>query len=443
MPEPELNKQNEFMIEKIKDRPVNKKKLLKRTMITAAMAVIFGLIACFTFLILEPVISNFLYPEEEPQIVTFPEDQEEMSPEEMLADNMQQENQANQTQEAAGSIEIGSEQINEILSGIVLSTENYKQLYSAMSDYVNEISMSLVTVTGVTSNLDWFNNVEESMHQSYGVIIAENGKELLVLTDFTPLSNAESLTLTFYNNVSVEAQLKDLDTVTNLAVLSMDLVELSKEMSIDNLPIADLGSSNLKSIIGTPVVALGNPMGVGDSIGYGMVTAVISQQNVADTNYKFLQTDISGSQNAGGILFNLSGEVIGIITNKNNSDMKNMVTAYGISELKKRVEKMSNGRKAAYLGICGVDVTKEAYEELQVPYGAYITEVEMDSPSMMAGIQQGDVLVAINERKVYNYSEYTTVLMQLDAGETVEVTVMRQAQDEYREMKFDIVLGEM
>lgn len=443
MPEPELNKQSEFMIEKIKDRPVNKKKLLRRTIITAAMAVIFGLIACVTFLILEPVINNFLYPEEEPQSVVFPEDKEEMSPEEMLSDNMQQENLANQTQETTGSVELGREQINEILSSIVLSKENYKQLYSAMSAYVNEISRSIVTVTGVTSNLDWFNNVEESRHQSYGVIIAENGKELLVLVDFTPLSKAESLTLTFYNDVSAAAQLKDLDTVTNLAVLSIDLNELSKEMSIDNLPIADLGSSNLKSIVGTPVVALGSPMGVGGSIGYGMVTAVISQQNVADTNYKYLQTDISGSQNAGGILFNVNGEVIGIITNKNNSDMKNVITAYGISELKKRVEKMSNGRKAAYLGICGVDVTKEAYEELQVPYGAYITEVEMDSPSMMAGIQQGDVLMAINERKIYSYSEYTTILMQLDAGETVEVTVMRQAQGEYKEMKFEIVLGEM
>lgn len=123
--------------------------------------------------------------------------------------------------------------------------------------------------------------------------------------------------------------------------------------------------------------------------------------------------------------------------------MKNMITAYGISELKKRIEKMSNGRKAAYLGISGVDVTREAFEELHVPYGAYITEVEMDSPSMMAGIQQGDVIVSINERKIYSYSEYTTILMQLDAGDTVEVTVMRQAQDEYKEMKFDIILGEM
>ena len=83
------NKQNQVIIEKMKERPVNKKKLLRRTILTASMAVIFGLIACFTFLVLEPVISKWLYPEEKTQIVVFPEDQEEMSPEEMLAENIE------------------------------------------------------------------------------------------------------------------------------------------------------------------------------------------------------------------------------------------------------------------------------------------------------------------------------------------------------------------
>ena len=75
--------QAEFMREKIKQKPVNKKKLLRRTVITAVMAVVFGFVACFTFLVLEPVISNRLYPEEEPKEVAFPEETptEEMKPE--------------------------------------------------------------------------------------------------------------------------------------------------------------------------------------------------------------------------------------------------------------------------------------------------------------------------------------------------------------------------
>lgn len=432
--------QNDFMIEKIKERPVNKKKLLRRTLITASLAVIFGLIACFTFLVLEPVINNWLYPEEKPQVIVFPEDQEEMSPEEMLSDNMQQENQANQEPENHENVELEKEQIQELLSGIVLNKDNCKQIYGAMSEYTEELKEYMVTVTGVTSNVDWFNNVEVSKNQSYGAIIADNGRELLILADYTPLKDAESLTLTFQSGVRVDAERKGLDPTTNLAVLSVSQEDLEKEMYVNSLKIAQLGSSNIKNLVGTPVVALGSPMGIGSSVGYGMITAVGTNQSYADTNYRFMQTDIMGSENATGFLFNLNGQIIGVLTNNQvNNEMKNMVTAYGITDLKKRIEKMSNGQKMAHLGIKGVDVTKEANAELNVPYGAYVTEVEMDSPSMLAGIQQGDILVAIDDTAVFTYGEYIMLLGQMEVGKTVDVTVMRLGQDEYKEMKFEIV----
>lgn len=444
MQEPELREQSGFMIEKIKERPVNKKKLVRRTIITASMAVIFGLIACFTFLILEPVISNFLYPEEDTQIVVFPEDQEEMSPEEMLADNMQQENQANHIQDAQSDKAFNKEMVEEIVAGIALTKDDYRQLYLSVINYVDDINNSMVLVTGVTFDVDWLNNVEEREYQSSGVIIADNGKELLIMADYTPLEKVDNLTVIFYNDVWINAKLKGVDSTTNYAVIAVDLVELSKKMSIQNLPIADFGSTNAKSQVGMPVIALGSPMGINGSVGYGIVTADINQQGMPDTNYKLLQTDIRGSENAGGVLFNLSGQVIGVITNnKTGLEMQDMISAYGISSLKKRMENISNGKKTAYLGISGVDVSKEVNVELGVPYGAYITEVEIDSPSMLAGIQQGDILVSLDGKKVYSYTEYANILSQLQAGATVEVSVMRQVQDEYKKMKFEIMLGEM
>lgn len=433
MQESQQNNQSDFMIEKIKERPVNKKKLLRRTVITASMAVIFGLIACFTFLVLEPVISNWLYPEEEPQLVVFPEDQQEMSPEEMLADTMEQEQQNQQQQQEESTPETD-----------VIDVENYKQMYSSLSEYVEELNQYMVTVTGISSNIDWFNNVQESEHQASGVIIADNGKELLILVDYAPLKEAESLSLTFYNGMEAEATVKENDPDTELAVLAVNLVKLNKDFVNNDLKIASLGSSNLKNIVGTPVIALGRPMGTAGSLGYGMITSTGTILSAADTNYRLLQTDIIGSQNAGGVLFNLYGQVIGIITNKqSNSDMKNMVTAYGITELKKRVEKMSNGEEIPYLGISGVDVTETAHNELGVPYGAYITEVEMDSPAMQAGMQKGDILVDLEKKDILSYSSYVSELIKMKVGDTVRVTVMRQVQEEYREMEFEIVLEEI
>ena len=413
-----------FMIEKIKERPVNKKKLLRRTLITVSMAVIFGLVACFTFLVLEPVISNWLYPEEEPQVVVFPEDQDEMSPEQMLAENMQQENQNSQSSSVPGEV-MEQEQIRELLSGIILDLDNYKQIYSALTQYVAEMNRSMVTVTGVSS----------------GVIIAQNGKQLLILTDYSPVKQADDIIVTFNEGTQADASLKEKDETTGLAVIAVELDTLNEDFLKNDITIATFGSSNIKDIAGLPVVALGRPMGTNGSLGYGIITSSASESAASDTTYRILQTNIVGSQNAGGVLFNLQGQVIGIITNgKSATDMKNMVCAYGITELKRHIEKMSNGEKFAYLGLKGVDVTEEANSELGVPYGAYIKEVEMDSPAMLAGIQQGDVITGFGERVIISFDEYTNSLLSMKPGDSVELTIMRQSQQEYKEMKFDITL---
>jgi len=445
MPDKEQNNHSDFMIEKIKQRPINRRKLLRRTILTASMAVIFGLIACVTFLVLEPRINNWLYPEEEPQTVTFPEDQEEMSPEDMLAQNLPTESPSPEpepTEEPVGVV-LAEEQVEDILSRVVFDKDNYRELYAAMSAYVTELEHTIVTVTAVTSNLDWFSNVQEDRNQTSGVIITDNGRELLVLADATLLRTAESITLTFYNGSHANAQIKQTDGYTNLAVLSLPLEDLPESIDRESLVYPDLGSSNSSRMPGTPVVAMGNPMGLGNSVGYGMITSSSYIYSVPDRNYKILQTDICGSKNASGVLFNLNGQIVGIITdNKTGSDVENVIYAYGITDLRRIMEKLSNGNEVAYLGISGVDVTSEANHELGVPMGGFVTKVDMDSPAMLAGIQQGDVITAIGGKEVSGFSDYTSVLMLFEPGQNINLVIMRQSQDEYKEMSFNMEVGE-
>lgn len=450
MPDFEKNTQEDFLREKIKAKPVNKKKLLRRTVITASMAVVFGLIACITFLVLEPLISSWLYPEEKPQRVVFPEDKEEMSPEEMLAEK---EPEATEAPEAGigtipplvqETVELEEEQIEEILNSVTLDLESYKELYGSMSEYVHQISRYMVTVTAVTFNIDWFNDVQESKNQCSGVIISENGLELLILTDYTYVKSAQQLLLTFFDGSVAEATLKQHDNRTNLAVLSVDLEELSEEVKGEELPIAVLGASNAKNMAGTPIVALGNPMGVSNSVGYGILTTNGMNLSMVDRNYEIFLTDIQGSKNASGVLFNLQGHIIGIITNQYQAaDMNNMITAYGITELKKIIEKMSNESKVPYLGISGIDVTKEINEELNVPFGACVTEIAFDSPAMRAGIQRGDIIVEMNGSVVNSFSNYSNALMRMEPGQTANIKIMRLVQNEYRELTLEIETGEM
>lgn len=455
----EQKNQNDFMVEKIKVKPVNKKKLIRRTLITISMAIIFGIVACVTFLVLEPVISNWLNPEEEPQVemVVFPEDREEMSPEEMLAENLptpspspspmpspEAEGESEKApEETPAPVELGEEQVQKILDRVILDLDGYKELYGALGEYAESLRRYMVTVTALTSNIDWLDSVQESKNQCSGVIINENGMELLILADYSAIGSAEQLVLTFYDDSQAEAQIKQVNTATNLAVLSVPLENLSETIKAEeSLPIVQFGYSSGKSLAGTPVVVVGSPMGTANSVGYGIITASTTVLSMTDRNYRLILTDITGSQNASGVIFDLQGQMLGIVSNnKTGSDMRNLITAYGITELQRTVEKMSNAAPIAYLGVRGGDVPKEANQEFGVPYGAYVEEVNMDSPAMQEGIQRGDVITGLDDKSVSNFSVYSNILMQMEPGQIVTVTVMRQSQDEYKEMEFSIELG--
>ena len=155
-----------------------------------------------------------------------------------------------------------------------------------------------------------------------------------------------------------------------------------------------------------------------------------------------MTTDIYGSSNASGILINLKGQIIGIIDmSYNSSDIKNLVSAIGITELKKVIETLSNDSDIAYFGVYGTDVTQEANEELGVPFGAYITEIDMDSPAMNAGIQSGDVIVQVQETEIKNYQNLVKALLLEEPEKTLPIKIMRQGPDGYIEMEVSVILG--
>lgn len=432
--------QPEFMREKIKQKPVNKKKLLRRTVITAVMAVVFGLVACVTFLILEPVISNRLYPEEGPKEIEFPEETvtEEMKPEDMLVneEDMEDAIEAVETELVDEQIE---EQLEEILSQVEFHLEDYQALYDEMRALTEDKGRAIVTVAGVTSDVDWFNNIYENVASASGVIVANNDKAMLILVSAGNLNGADSIEVTFCDQTQAEAELVQKDENTGLAILSVPLSSIG-EKTMEEIAIAELGSSNSSNLLGTPVIALGSPLGTGGSISYGMVTSTGTIIDLPDAAYKRITTDIYGSRNATGVLINLKGMVIGIIDNVNTgNDMSNLLTAYGVTELKRTIEQMSNDKERAYLGVHGADVPKEAIEDTQIdtPAGTYIREIEIDSPAMEAGIQSGDVVTKVGNEEITTYNELLGILQSAHPGDVLTVTLTRQGH----EMSVDVTLG--
>ena len=425
------SKDIDFIKEKVKERPVNKRKLLKRTIITASMAVIFGLIACFTFLVLEPVFSNWLYPEEDPAPVQL---QEEAANEEMLPEDMVLETESEEEKESTPVT-------STVVQKIDMSVSDYQKLYSNLYKLVQDAAKSMVTVTGVVSDVDWFNNTFENKGQTAGLIVADNGKELMILTEKETVEQAEKVHVTFCDNTQVTAALKQADPTTGLAVISVNLADIGEDTK-EIIKAAKLGSSNSGSgLLATPVIALGRPMGNVNSVAYGMITSMDTVLNLTDGNYRLLTTDIYGSTSGSGVIINLNGQVLGIISQRNNSsDAKNLVSALGISDLKNNIEKLSNGQAMAALGIYGTDVPEEIQESQGVPAGAYVTGIVMDSPAMVAGIQSGDVIVKMGTEEITSFQEYNKEMMSLVPDSQITITVMRQVQDEYQEMAVDVFL---
>ncbi|EOS48461.1 hypothetical protein C809_02141 [Lachnospiraceae bacterium MD335] len=453
----------DFLQEKIKERPINKKKLLKKTIITAMMAVLFGLLACLSFLLLEPVLNNWLYPEEAPEVVTFPPEQEEMLPEDMLteggstqpsqtvseSEEMQSTQQPSQEDMPTQTISVsdinnmpesGTHEAESMLGDETqeLTLKPYQTQYEELYQTYKDISSSMVTVTAVHSDVDWFNNTYQSEGTTAGVIIANNNRELLILARKSPLGVAESIRVTFCNGVNADAEIKKYDKNTDLAVFAVDLKYVGSA-TLDYVSVAVLGSSAPSGIVGKPVIAIGNLFGYKDNVCYGIITSKGNNVELADNEYKLITTDIYASENPSGILVSLEGEVIGMIDNSyNNSDTKNLLSAVGITELKGMITKLSNGEDIPYLGIYTQDITSQVKIEMGLPQGAYIFDIDMDSPAMLNGMQKGDIIVQVGAQEIRSPSDYMNALRAAVIDRNLKIIVQRASGDSYEEMTFTV-----
>lgn len=439
--EEDKNQDNtDFMMERIKQRPLNRKKLIRRTLITAAMAVIFGMVACFTFLLLEPVISNRLYPEEEPQTVVFVEEtaENEILPEDMIADDSQM--QPEPTEPPTLEYEQIAQIISEIGIDLDLGVEDYLSLTNSVREIASEARKSIVSVVGVTSDVGWLDNEYESEGAVSGAVVADNGKELLILANISSIKGADSLKVAFADGEEYQAALKKKDNNTGLGIIAIPKAIITKT-TLEIAKGIPLGTSG-GSLVGSPVIAMGRPIGTEGSLCFGNITSEGNDIRLPDSDYQYMTTNIYGSNNASGVLINLKGEIIGIIDmSYNSSDIRNLVGAVGISELKKVVEKLSNDTSIAYFGVYGVDVTEKANQELGVPFGAYITEIDMDSPAMNAGIQSGDVITQIRENEIKSYQDLVKALLSEEPEKELPIVLMRQGPEGYTEMEVDVALG--
>lgn len=412
-----------FIKEKIKDKPVSKRQVLSKVAVLLVSAVAFGLIACLVFTLVQPYMQEWLYPEEKP-VVTIPKD--ELEPE------TEREPEKDSETENAAPVYITETQ--------ELETTDYQKLQNKIYAIGEEQNKSIVTVTGVKSDMDWFNTPYESSGQASGVVIANNGQELLILTEKKVITDAQAIRVTFVDGAIVNAVLKQYDGNTGVAVLSVALSDIP-DATLGAIKTAVLGNSYAVQP-GTVVIALGSPLGANFSILTGDITATGNSVSTLDATYHVLNTDIVGNSSGSGVLINLNGEIVGLIMQGYSSGSDtNTLTAVSISELKEVIEKLSNNQSIPYLGAKLSTVTGEISASYDLPKGVYVKSVEMDSPAMNAGLQSGDVIVELNGAEITNVSDYTEKLLSLSPNTNVSIAVKRQGTDGYTKITCTAVVG--
>ncbi len=414
-----------FIRSRIKDKPLDKKKFMMRLGMAVVLGVLFGLVAAVSYTAGVYHLENTVYQTPVREVVISEAEAKPESPD--------------QTDEVV----LEEDRVEETEPKVVKAydLESYEQLYTDLYDIAKDAAKSMLPVHAVTEDADWFSDTFESSKGGSGLVIADNRREFLILVDNSIIADAREIQVTLPDESTVSATTKKYDPYTGMAIIGIPIADIKEEVRDEIIP-AQLGTSTGDVLLGKPVIAIGSPLGVSDSVSYGIVTSSSKMVQKPDEQLQLLTTDICGSSNGSGILVNLKGQTMGIITQEEYEDKNsNLICAYGISGMKSSIERMANGRDKAYLGIYGADVTKEVMESLSIPEGAYITAIDVDSPAMDCGMQSGDVITAFGTSEIKSFSDFETAMNKSLPGDEAVITVERASRNGYSEMTFSVILG--
>ena len=282
-------------------------------------------------------------------------------------------------------------------------------------------------------NSIFYRNKSTATAAGSGIIISEDG---YILTNnhivnssstsyYYELGKANKVTVTLYNDSTrYDATIVGTDSQTDLAVIKIEK---------NGLKAAELGDSDAVQV-GEFAMAIGNPLGLTDSVTAGIVSAVNREVSDQDGNsYVAIQTDASiNSGNSGGALVNSKGQVIGVNTLKlSGTGVEGVGFAIPINSTKEICEQLIqyNKVKRPYIGIGGYDLDEQTAEDNNLVVGIYIKTIEDFSAGEKAGLKIGDVIVEVDGTKVTKMDELNAIKNQKQIGDTLKLKVFREGKE--------------
>lgn len=334
------------------------------------------------------------------------------------------------------------------------STEEGAAGSSSVAAIADAAMPSLVAITNqsVQEMMNWFGQSQayESQSSGSGIIIGQTDTELLIVTNNHVVDGAQTLSVGFIDETAAKAQVKGTDAEHDIAVISVNLSDLSTD-TLSQIKVIQVGSSaDLQ--VGEQVVAIGNALGYGQSVTTGIVSALNRPVTIDGVTNTLIQTDAAiNPGNSGGALLNMSGQLVGINSAKySDTTVEGMGYAIPVDDVTDIIESLMNRtartQKApegqqGFLGITGQDVTSEISEAYGMPKGVYITSVEEGSAAEKAGLQKGDIITKFDGTSVSSLSGLQELISYYSSGETVEITYSAVSDGQYTEQTAEVTLG--
>ena len=297
---------------------------------------------------------------------------------------------------------------------------------SQVSEMVSPSVVVITTEQVVYSQWSWYGQNQVESGAGSGVIISSDG---YILTCAHVVSGASQITVTI-GDTDYTATVVGEDDTSDVAVLKIDATGLTP---------ATVGDSDSLSV-GDSVLAVGNPLGeLGGTVTSGIVSALnrsVTIQGTSSTNtMSLIQMDASVSPgNSGGGLFNMNGELIGLVNAKSSSsDAEGLGFAIPINDaIEVAQDLLENGYVSGrpYMGITYIAVTdSQTAAQLNVnAYGVYVVDVVQGGPADKAGLKAGDRIVSIDGTEIAQKDDLGTLIQQHSAGDTLSITVARDGQ---------------
>lgn len=340
-----------------------------------------------------------------------------------------------------------------------------------VTDIASAVMPSIVSITNksVQEVQTYFNRfgygfqtqAQETESCGSGIIIGKNDSELLIVTNYHVIEDADTLSACFIDSQAYEANVKGTDPDNDLAVIAIGLESISED-TMSQIAVASIGDSDSLKV-GEQVVVIGNALGYGQSVTTGIVSATnrsftsgssqaINTSTDVDDTPTYIQTDAAiNPGNSGGALVNMKGEVIGINSAKIASNsVEGMGYAIPVSRVSNIIETLMNETtrtrvaesQRSSIGISGITVNESVSQTYGIPEGVYVAEVTEGSGAEAAGIVRGEVITKFDGKAVTDISELQNLLQYYAAGETVEVTLKVPNAGEYTEKTVSLTLGQ-